>query len=259
MSEHAENLYGLIGYPLSHSFSRRYFTKKFLMEGLGSHAYHLFPLESIEELPDLIATYPSLRGLNVTIPYKEKVQPYLHAVEEEARAVGAVNTIRIHNGRLSGHNSDVFGFTRSLRNFLTQAGRKPKELRALVLGTGGAAKAVCYALRRMNIPFGRVSRDAERGELTYDSLTPKSLGYYDLIINTTPLGMSPEVDSMPPLPYEGLDSDHLLFDLVYNPEETAFLREGKTRGCQIINGLEMLYLQAERSWSIWSGAPSGND
>jgi shikimate dehydrogenase len=247
------HLYGLIGYPLSHSFSRKYFTEKFQREGLADHDYQLFPLRSIEELPGLLEAHPDLLGLNVTIPYKQAVLPYLDRIDPLAEAVGAVNTIRRRGQTLSGHNSDVFGFSRSLEHFLRRAGRSAAGLRALVLGSGGAARAVRVALDRMGVPATTISRSPERGDLTYRALGPEVLSRHHLIVNTTPLGMAPDTGSAPPLPYEELGPRHLLFDLVYNPEETLFLRRGKSVGCKVNNGLEMLYLQAERSWDIWRG------
>ena len=257
MTKPATHLFGLIGYPLSHSFSRKYFSAKFQREGLSGYDYRLFPIASIEELPGLLQAHPQLRGLNVTIPYKEQVLPFLDGIDPQAKAVGAVNTIRRAGDRLSGHNSDVYGFSRSLQDFLQAAGRSPGGLQALILGTGGAAKAVRVALTGLGVPYALVSRSAQRGSFTYRDLNPGVLADHQLVINTTPLGMAPAIDSLPPLPYDSLTSKHMLFDLVYNPEETAFLREGKIRGCAVNNGLEMLYLQAEKSWEIWQGEAAG--
>lgn len=239
--------YGLIGKPLSHSFSQRYFTDKFQREGLSGHRYELFELDDIAQLPKLLADSPDLRGLNVTIPYKQSVVPYLHEVDALAAAVGAVNTIRIVNGRLTGHNTDVEGFRRTLLPML--GGAKP---RALVLGSGGASRAVAYVLKEAGIKFRVVSRDRARGDLTYDLLEPIVVEVCKLIINTTPLGMHPETDALPPLPYDAIGGRHTLIDLVYNPTETAFLRQGASRGAVTANGLTMLYAQAEASWSLWN-------
>lgn len=246
------HLYGLIGYPLSHSFSKRYFSEKFEREDLADRKYELFPIASVEELPALIADHPVLRGLNVTIPYKERVIPFLDDVRSEAAAVGAVNTIAVRENGLIGYNTDVYGFETSLRRFLQEHHAQPAE--ALVLGTGGAAKAVCYVLDKLSLPFLQVSRNAERGDLTYEDIDEKIIRQHELIINTTPLGMAPDIETFPILPYEYLTSRHLLYDLVYNPERTAFLTKGARRGCPVKNGLEMLHLQAERSWAIWNSA-----
>jgi shikimate dehydrogenase len=248
--------YGLIGYPLSHSFSKKYFSEKFAREGIEDCSYELFPLEDISGLPELIAAHPDLRGLNVTIPHKETVLPYLDELSPGARAVGAVNTIRIDEGKLTGHNTDVFGFGQSLERFLAQEEIGTElwpALRALVLGTGGAAKAVAFVLSEMGIPFKTVSRDNAKGNLTYDDLDRKIMEDHRLIINTTPLGMTPNIDFFPNISYHYLDNRHLLFDLVYNPEETLFLKKGRERGTATKNGLEMLILQAEEAWRIWRG------
>lgn len=244
-------LFGLIGYPLTHSFSKRYFSEKFEKEGLTDCAYELFPLESIAQLPALLQQYPELAGLNVTIPYKEAVIPYLHQLNPEAAAIGAVNAIRIANGLLTGYNTDAHGFRVSLERFL-QASQKQAP-GALILGTGGAAKAVAWVLRQLQIPFVFVSRHPEPGQLRYQDIQKKDiLSQYPLIINTTPLGMAPKVQEYPPLPYHLLTPEHLLFDLIYNPECTRFLQQGMEKGCYICNGLEMLYLQAERAWALWT-------
>lgn len=240
--------FGLIGNPLSHSISHRYFTEKFEREGLIRHRYDLFPLTTIDEFPKLITGTPGLCGLNVTIPYKQSVVPFLDAVDPLAAAVGAVNTIRIDNGRLTGHNTDVEGFRETLLPLLS--GPKP---RALVLGSGGASRAVAFVLREQGIRFRVVSRSRERGDLTYDLLEPIVVDVCKLIINTTPVGMHPDVDGMPPLPYGAIGPRHILIDLVYDPERTRFLREGETRGAVIANGMDMLVAQAEASWKIWQG------
>ena len=242
--------YGLIGYPLEHSFSKRYFTEKFDREGIAGHVYQLFPIPAIEELPGLLAAHPKLRGLNVTIPYKQAVLPFLDALDENARAVGAVNTIRIRDGRLQGFNTDVYGFEMSLRRFLQTAAASPAA--ALVLGTGGASRAVRFVLERLQISYLLVSRHAERGDLVYEALDRDLLSAHSLIINTTPLGMAPAVETHPDLPYQYLTAAHLLYDLVYNPEKTVFLAKGEKRGAVTMNGLEMLYLQAEKAWDIWN-------
>lgn len=244
------HLYGLIGYPLEHSFSKRYFTEKFAREGIAGHAYELFPIPDIEDLPALLKAHPRLRGLNVTIPYKEAVLPFLDELDDGARAVGAVNTIRIREGRLKGFNTDVYGFEWSLRRFLEAAGAP--ALRALVLGTGGASKAVRFVLDRLSIPYLVVSRRKERADLDYADLDEQVMAAHRLLVNTTPLGMAPHPDTRPDLPYESLQEKHLLYDLVYNPEKTLFLAAGEKRGAATKNGLEMLFLQAERAWDLWN-------
>ena len=240
-------LYGLIGYPLGHSFSKIFFTEKFAREGIAGARYELFPLPEIANFPALLAENPGLRGLNVTIPHKQKVIPFLDELAETARAVGAVNCIAFRNGRLVGHNTDVFGFEKSLRN----TGRTDFG-QALLLGTGGATKAVKFVLKKMGVPSLSVSRRPQgAGEVAYDALNRLNFNDFRLIVNTTPLGMTPDVDTCPPLPFERLTAAHLVFDLVYNPPETLLLREAKLRGAATMNGLEMLHLQAERAWDIW--------
>ncbi|MBK9177882.1 MAG: shikimate dehydrogenase [Flavobacteriales bacterium] len=239
--------YGLIGKPLSHSFSQRYFNDKFKREGLRDHRYDLFELDDIAQLPQLFDDAPDLRGLNVTVPFKQSVIPYLHEVDALSAAVGAVNTIRIVDGRLTGHNTDVEGFRRTLLPMLH--GAKP---RALVLGSGGASRAVAYVLKESGIKFRVVSRERSRGDMTYDLLEPIVVDVCRLIINTTPLGMHPETKALPPLPYDAIGSHHTLIDLVYNPAQTAFLREGSLRGAATANGLHMLHAQADASWSLWN-------
>ncbi|HHS94981.1 MAG TPA: shikimate dehydrogenase [Phaeodactylibacter sp.] len=243
--------YGLIGKPLSHSFSPRYFHDKFQREALTEHSYHLFPISSLEELPDLLAAHKDLRGLNVTIPYKEKILLYLDGISEEAEKIAAVNTLRILSGKLYGYNTDVYGFEQSLRIWLR--GEMPRA--ALVLGTGGASKAIRYVLQRLLIPYLLISRKEEKGDLTYHQVDKKTMQKHPLIINTTPLGMPPYEDSLPPLPYHFLTKHNKLYDLVYNPQKTLFLAKGLERNCATINGLQMLHLQAEASWKIWN---SGN-
>ncbi len=238
--------FGLIGNPLSHSFSERWFTEKFEREGLGGHRYSLFPLERIEELPALLKSHPHLKGLNVTIPYKREVMPFLNAIDPKAAAVGAVNTIAIRNGELIGHNTDVIGFRITLEPLL-----KDERPRALVLGSGGASRAVAFVLKELGIKFRVVSRSRERGDLTWDLLDPTVVKACPLIINTTPLGMHPDVDTAPELPYQVIGPRHTLIDLVYNPAKTLFLRNGESRGATIMNGLPMLEAQAEASWQIW--------
>lgn len=239
--------YGLIGTPLSHSFSQQYFTDKFHREGLSDHHYDLFPLASVDELPALLSSAPELRGLNVTIPFKQSVIPFLQQVDPLAAAVGAVNTIRIADGLLAGYNTDVEGFRRTLLPLLN--GAKP---RALVLGSGGASRAVVFVLKELGIRFRVVSRSRERGDMTWELLEPIVVDVCRLIINTTPLGMYPDVGTLPPVHYDSIGPKHVLIDLVYNPEETLFLREGKARGATVANGMVMLEAQAEASWRVWN-------
>ena len=245
--ENTASLYGLIGYPLSHSFSKRYFTEKFTNEQKAGHFYELFPLEKIEALPDLLKRLPQLKGLNVTIPYKEMVIPFLDEIDAAAKSIGAVNTIKILNGKLKGFNTDVYGFEKSLLNISEEA--LPKQ--ALILGTGGAAKAVAYVLNQLNISFLKVSR-GEKGDLRYSDIDASLLQSHPLIVNTTPLGMSPKTETCPDLPYQHLNEANVLYDLVYNPEKTLFLKRGTEQFCKVKNGLEMLHLQAEKAWEIWN-------
>lgn len=240
-------VYGLIGYPLSHSFSKGFFAEKFAREGIKECMYESFPIPGIEELPALIAQYPELQGLNVTIPYKEAVMSYLDELSPAAAQIRAVNCIRFKDGRKTGYNTDAIGFRRSLEPLL-----KSHHNKALVLGTGGAAKAVQYVLESLNIPYKLVSRQPGADTLTYEQLNAAIMASHTLIINTTPLGMYPHVDAAPALPYEQLTDKHLLYDLIYNPSVTAFLQKGADKGATIKNGHEMLILQAEASWEIWN-------
>jgi shikimate dehydrogenase len=240
--------YGLIGYPLTHSFSQQYFTQKFEREGIAGCSYSNFSLAEIGELAGVLGD-PELRGLNVTIPYKEQVIPYLHELDPVVRETGACNCIRIEEGRLTGYNTDVIGFEQSLARHLAD-----HHLQALVLGAGGAAKAVEWVLRKLGIGYRIVTRRprAGTGDLGYEQVNDELLGGTPLIINTTPLGMYPRLDECPPLPYDALTPRHYLFDLIYNPARTRFLQKGEERGATVENGLEMLVLQAEESWRIWN-------
>ena len=241
--------YGLIGYPLEHSFSRNYFNEKFRNERIDAE-YDNFEIPSIENLKEVLESTPNLRGLNVTIPYKEEVIRYLDELSPEARAIGAVNVIRVtHKGSktvLKGFNSDVIGFTRSIESML-----EPLHRKALILGTGGAAKAVDYGLKSLGLGTLFVSRTARSGVITYNDVTPDLIRSHKVIVNCTPLGMYPHVDSCPPLPYEAMDSHTLLYDLLYNPDETLFMQKGRQQGAITKNGLEMLLLQAFASWEMW--------
>jgi shikimate dehydrogenase len=239
--------FGLIGKTLKHSFSKNYFTQKFKDNQTRDCIYDIFELQSIDELPDLIATHPDLKGLNVTIPYKEQVLTFLNERSVVVQEIEACNCIKIINGKLHGFNTDVIGFKNSLQPKL-----KPHHKKALILGTGGAAKAVKYALKELEIEYLLVSRRKEFGDLGYEDVDDEILKQYTLIINTTPLGMFPNMNDDPPIPYEFLTPQHFLFDLVYNPEKTKFLQHGEKQGAQIANGHEMLILQAEESWRIWN-------
>lgn len=238
--------FGLIGSPLTHSFSPAYFNKKF-SELQEDFRYEAFPLDHIHALPALLAAHPELRGLNVTIPFKTEVISFLDAISEEAAQIGAVNCIRIEAGKLIGYNTDVYGFSESLKHALSS-----QVSAALILGNGGSAKAVKAALKAMSVPFRVVSRSGT-ADFCYDELNIEIIAAHELIINTSPIGMFPNTEAAPEIPYEGIGNNHFLFDLIYNPEETLFLRLGKQRGASTKNGSEMLVLQAERSWEIWTG------
>ena len=243
--------YGLIGYPLGHSFSVGYFNEKFSNEHINAK-YINFEIPSIEDFAEVIESNPELRGLNVTIPYKEQVIHYLDSLSPEANAIGAVNVIRItrkgDKTHLKGFNSDVIGFTRSIEPLLERHHKK-----ALILGTGGASKAVDYGLRSLGIETKFVSRTKRPGFFTYEEITPEIIKDYNIIVNCTPLGMYPNTDVCPTLPYEAMDSHNLLYDLLYNPDETLFMQKGKEHGAITKNGLEMLLLQAFASWEFWNG------
>lgn len=243
-------VFGLIGRTLKHSFSQTYFSQKFDALGLANHSYELFELPSVDALPELLRQHPDLRGLNVTIPYKEQVWPFLSEVAASAARVGAVNVIEFaEDGRLIGHNTDYLGFRDSLREFLPKP--IPADLRALVLGSGGGSKAVEVALKELDIGYWVVSRNMLGTGLTYDELTPRLLAEHQVIVNTTPLGTYPDIDQCPPIPYAGLTGQHFLYDLVYNPSETLFMAKGREAGAQTKNGFDMLCRQAEAAWEIW--------
>ncbi len=245
-------IFGLIGYPLSHSFSQKYFSEKFRKEKIRDVVYHNFEIKHIDDLPALLDSYPDLKGLNVTIPYKEEVRKYIDSLDHSAEKVGAVNVIKIlSDGSKTGYNSDYYGFRTSLETWISNS---IPNLKALVLGTGGAAKAVRIVLDDCNIPYSTVSRDIAKADYDYYELTDNTdiIQDHRLIINTTPLGMYPNVNEAPHLPYELLNSDFYLYDLIYNPEITLFLKKGREAGARIKNGLEMLELQAEKSWDIWN-------
>jgi shikimate dehydrogenase len=243
--------FGLIGYPLTHSFSRKFFTEKFANEHLDAE-YLNFEIPSITDLPGLIVANPDLEGFNITIPYKEQIIPYLDEISDAAKEIKAVNTVKIvRNGTsysLHGFNTDIHGFQESIRPILQKQHKK-----ALVLGTGGASKAIVKALKNLGIETQLVSRSPKStSEISYTSLDKEILSRYDIIVNTSPIGTYPKVEEKPEIPYSYITSDHLLFDLVYNPEVTAFLMQGIDRGSTTKNGLEMLHLQALAAWDIWN-------
>ncbi len=242
--------YGLIGYPLGHSFSISYFNQKFADEGINAK-YENFEIASIDQLEEVLATNPTLKGLNVTIPYKEKVMNYLDSISPEAQAIGAVNVIRVthegNNMKLKGFNSDVIGFTQSIEPMIDRHWHK----KALILGTGGASKAINYGLKSLGLETVFVSRYERPGTIQYQSITPDVVKEYNIIVNCTPLGMYPRTEECPLLPYEAMDSHTILYDLIYNPDETLFMKRGKEYGAEVKNGLEMLLLQAFASWEFW--------
>lgn len=246
------NKYGLIGYPLKHSFSISYFNEKFQSENIDAE-YVNFEIPRIEDFMEVVEENPNLRGLNVTIPYKEQVIPYLDELDKDTAKIGAVNVIKIipqgkGDVKLVGYNSDIIGFTRSIEPLL-----QSHHVKALILGTGGASKAIFHGLANLGIEATFVSRTKKSNDiLTYQELTPEIMQEHTVIVNTTPLGMYPNVDACPDIPYDQLTPNHLLYDLLYNPHETLFMKKGMERGATVKNGLEMLLLQAFVSWEIWN-------
>ncbi|TXK36514.1 shikimate dehydrogenase [Pontibacter qinzhouensis] len=240
--------FGLIGRKLGHSFSKRFFTEKFEREGIQGAVYNLYELDQITEFPELLMREPELVGLNVTVPYKEVIIPFLDELDAAAASIGAINTIRVENGKTVGYNTDYIGFKQTLEEFYPVQ----QEAKALVLGTGGAAKAVLAALRALGIGYTEVSRTATASAIDYKDLDATTLSSHKLIINTTPLGMYPATEACPPLPYHLLTPQHYLYDLVYNPEQTLFMKKGAEAGAATENGLAMLYKQAEAAWAIWN-------
>ena len=239
--------YGLIGHPLKHSMSRNRFNEKFEYEGLDC-LYQHFDLKSLDELQEVMEKYPDLCGFNVTIPYKEAIIPLLDEIDDVAKEVGAVNVVKITDSKLKGYNTDVYGFEQLLNRTI-----KDRQIEhGLVLGTGGASKAVQYVLKKKNIPYSTVSRNAEKGDYTYDTLTDEVLRQNHLIINTTPVGMFPQIDNFPDLHYQGLSNKHILIDLIYNPKETAFMELGKTWGAKVFGGMQMFEEQAKKTWEIFN-------
>lgn len=236
--------FGLIGFPLSHSFSAQYFAQKFQDLGVTDTRYELYPIPSLNGLRSLVES-KQLSGFNVTIPYKESILPLIDHLAPRAQATGAVNCVKVSNGRWEGYNTDTFGFQASLEPLIQ--GRKVK--RAMVLGTGGSSRAVQYVLQQLHIDYGTVSRS---GKNTYERLMPAEIAACDLIINTTPLGMHPKTDAYPDIPYEAISARHLVYDLIYNPEETRFLQRCKLLGATTQSGIDMLHLQADKSWELWN-------
>lgn len=259
--------YGLIGYPLTHSFSKKFFTEKFEKEGIADHVYDLFELSNLSDFPELLRANPKLCGLNVTVPHKIGVVRYMDWISEEAKQVGAINCIRIsaespvlaafsgevgikdHDFKLEGFNTDVYGFEHSLKPLL-----KHHHKKALLLGNGGAARAVKCVLDKLDIEYLLVTRRHDHNSILYTDLTPEIMAEHTVIINTTPLGTSPNVHECPPIPYDYITHHHLLYDLIYNPEQTLFLKQGHDKGAGTKNGYEMLVLQAEKSWEIWNSS-----
>ena len=244
--------YGLIGYPLGHSFSRNFFADKFSSENIQAQ-YLNFEIPDIKDIKDILAQQTELHGFNVTIPYKQQIIPYLNSISKEAAAIGAVNVVKvIRKGdkiQLKGYNSDVIGFTNSIQPLL-----QPHHKKALILGTGGASKAIHYALtEKMGLETLFVSRTKKPGMITYEEITPETIKEYEVIVNCSPVGMYPHVDECPALPYEAMSSSNLLYDLVYNPDRTRFMQMGEAHGAVVKNGLEMLILQAIASWEFWHG------
>jgi len=245
-------LYGLIGYPLSHSFSKGYFTEKFRKENISDSQYENYPIDSIDKVIDTIKSNSALIGLNVTIPYKEQVIQYLDETDEAVKEIGAVNTIKIkrENAKiyLKGYNTDVYGFKNSIVPLFNR-----QNYKALILGTGGASKAIKYILNKLNINFLSASiEELKENEIRYNEIDENMIKDRLLIINATPLGTYPNINTCPDIPYNAITPNHILFDLVYNPSETLFLKQGKQNGAKIKNGLEMLHLQAEKSYEIWN-------
>ena len=242
-------LFGLIGYPLGHSFSKKYFDQKFTEENITDASFELFPIETINEFPNLVQELPNLKGLAVTIPHKQTVLPFINYVTVAAKEIGAVNCIKFIDGHTTGHNTDVIGFEKSLLPLL-----QPHHAKALVLGTGGSSKAVQYVLTQVGIPFLLVSREKMNSSncINYIQIDEGIMKEHNVIINCTPIGMSPKENEKPAIPYHLLSPQHLLYDLIYTPEKTLFLQEGERRNCIIKNGFEMLVIQAEENWKIWN-------
>jgi shikimate dehydrogenase len=243
----AERLFGLIGYPLSHSFSKKYFTEKFEKEKIIDCRYELFPISSITDLKTILETNSALSGLNVTIPYKESIIQYLDGMSEAVSEIRACNCIRIVDGKLTGHNTDVIGFEEMIRPYLN-----PHHNKALILGTGGAAKAVAWVFKKIGIDYLYVSRFSGNNKITYGEIDASVMDSYKIVVNTTPLGMAPNIEGTPDIPFNKASEQHLFIDLIYNPEMTRFLSLASEKGATIVNGMKMLIIQAEESWKIWN-------
>ena len=239
--------FGLVGRDISYSFSRGYFSEKFSILKLSQYSYENFDLQEIDEFKEVIDTNEDIRGLNVTIPYKEAIIPYLDELDSQAEKIGAVNTIKFTPKGLKGFNTDAYGFRNSIEPYLQRHHKK-----ALILGTGGASKAIAFVLDELGIDFSFVSRNPSKHQLSYTDLTEDILQENKIIINCTPLGTHPDIEKKPAIPYQHIGSEHLLFDLIYNPDKTAFLKEGELRNATICNGLSMLEFQAEKAWEIWN-------
>ena len=241
-------VFGLIGKNIGYSFSKKYFSERFTNTNTTDCSYQNFDIDSIDDFRNVIAQNPDLMGLNVTIPYKETIIPFLDYLSKEADQIGAVNVIRFTKKRkLKGYNSDYYGFKKSLTSIL-----QPHHQKALILGTGGASKAVAFALKEMNIPYAFVSREAQENTISYERINATTFDNYQIIINCTPLGTSPNINEFPPIPYQFFTEKHIAFDLIYNPEETQFLKRSKKKGALTKNGMEMLVFQAEKAWEIWN-------
>lgn len=248
MDSTIQKQFGLVGKNISYSFSKNYFTEKFSTEHFIGCSYENFDIQIIEEFSSIIKNSPNLKGLNVTIPYKESIIPFLDKLSKKATEIGAVNVVRFTKKRkLKGYNSDYYGFGKSLKTVL-----KPNHKNALILGTGGAAKAVAYALKMLKIEYTFVSREPSEKTIDYNRINETTFDNFQIIINCTPLGTSPNIDAFPPIPYDYFTEKHIAFDLIYNPEETVFLQKAKSKGAIIKNGYEMLVFQAEKSWKIWN-------
>jgi shikimate dehydrogenase len=241
--------FGLLGKKLSHSFSKSYFEKKFSKEQLADHSYTNFEISDIAEFPLLLKNNPELKGLNITVPFKESVIPFLDSIDDVSREIGAVNCIKIQNGKTKGFNTDAYGFRQSIKPFL-----EPKHERALIFGTGGSSKAVAYVLRQMGVNYYFVTSSVKKSANTffYKELNSVIFSQFHLLINCTPLGMFPDIDACPDIPYDEVTANHLAYDLIYNPEQTLFLKKCGEKGAITMNGLSMLQLQAEKSWEIWN-------
>lgn len=241
--------YGLVGKSLSHSFSKKYFEQKFAELGVQGSSFHNYELASIDLLLAIVEAHPDLRGLSITLPYKEAIMPLLHSCSEEATQIGAVNSVHIKNGKWMGYNTDVYGFSQSLKPFLDH-----HHERALILGTGGASKAVAFALKKLGVEIYFVSREQKKTANTflYSEINEHVMQAFKLVVNTTPLGTSPNIDECPPLPYQHFTPQHMAFDLVYNPAQTLFLQKAAAKGSITVNGYSMLQLQADKSWEIWN-------